>query len=144
MNPIVTTARDWIGTPYRHQASCKGAGCDCLGLILGLWRAHIGPLPEPVPAYSADWSEPQGREDLFAAALRHFTPKPVSDAARGDLILFRMRDGSVAKHLGLQSQIGAHPAFIHSYTGHGVIESRLTPPWTRRIAARFSFPERGL
>ncbi|MDG1118150.1 MAG: peptidase, partial [Flavimaricola sp.] len=29
---VVATARGWIGTPYLHQASCRGAGCDCLGL----------------------------------------------------------------------------------------------------------------
>src|SRR5215207_7343246 len=34
---IVAAARGWIGTPYHHQASVKGVGCDCLGLIRGLW-----------------------------------------------------------------------------------------------------------
>jgi NlpC/P60 family putative phage cell wall peptidase len=95
-----------------------------------------------VPAYSADWSEPQGREDLFDAALRHFTPKPLSDAALGDLILFRMRDGAVAKHVGVQADAGPSPRFIHAYSGRGVVESALTPPWARRIVARFAFPER--
>lgn len=33
---VVAEARDWIGTPYRHQASVKHAGCDCLGLIRGV------------------------------------------------------------------------------------------------------------
>ena len=37
---ILTEARDWIGTPYQHQASLKGAGCDCLGLVRGVWRAR--------------------------------------------------------------------------------------------------------
>jgi len=32
---IVVETRDWIGTPYRHQASLKGVGCDCLGLVRG-------------------------------------------------------------------------------------------------------------
>lgn len=32
---IIDAARDWIGTPYVHQASAKGAGCDCLGLLRG-------------------------------------------------------------------------------------------------------------
>jgi NlpC/P60 family putative phage cell wall peptidase len=35
---LVTLARGWIGTPYRHQASLKGVGCDCLGLLRGVWR----------------------------------------------------------------------------------------------------------
>jgi cell wall-associated NlpC family hydrolase len=33
---IVAEARTWIGTPYRHQASLKGVGCDCLGLVRGV------------------------------------------------------------------------------------------------------------
>ncbi len=65
---IVARARAWIGTPYRHQASCRGAGTDCLGLLRGLWREVIGPEPEAVPSYTADWSEPGRSEDLLAAA----------------------------------------------------------------------------
>ena len=57
---IVSAVREWLGTPYRHQASCKGAGCDCLGLLRGLWREVLGAEPEAIPAYSMDWSEPAG------------------------------------------------------------------------------------
>jgi NlpC/P60 family putative phage cell wall peptidase len=46
---IVAEARSWIGTPYRHQASLKGVGCDCLGLVRGVWRAVLGAEPEAVP-----------------------------------------------------------------------------------------------
>lgn len=49
---IVAEARRWIGTPYRHQASLCGVGCDCLGLLRGVWRALIGPEPERIGAYS--------------------------------------------------------------------------------------------
>jgi hypothetical protein len=51
-----------------------------------------------------------------------------------------MRDGSVAKHLGIAGSEGLHPSFIHAYTGHGVIESPLSEPWARRVVARFEFP----
>lgn len=57
---VVALARAWIGTPYVHQASKLGGGCDCLGLIRGVWREVYGHEPESIPAYSADWSEPQG------------------------------------------------------------------------------------
>src|SRR5690606_25246620 len=57
---VVEIAREWVGTPYRHQASAKGAGTDCLGLLRGVWREIYGAEPEPVPAYTADWSEPDG------------------------------------------------------------------------------------
>ncbi|SDG37292.1 peptidase [Alloyangia pacifica] len=137
---IVVSARDWIGTPYLHQASVKGAGCDCLGLLRGIWREVIGPEPEQVPAYSRDWSEPQGDEALLRAALRHLRTKCAGDEAPGDVLLFRMREGAVAKHLGLQARTGAGASFVHAYSGHGVIESALTLPWRRRLAARFAFP----
>ncbi len=135
---IVAEARGWIGTPYVHQASAKGAGTDCLGLLRGLWRALYGPEPVAVPAYTRDWSEPSGNEDLLAAAMRWLAP---GAGQAGDVLLFRMRDGSVAKHLGIAAEIAAEPTFVHAYTGHGVVESPLSDPWARRIAARFAFPE---
>lgn len=139
---VATLARGWIGTPYRHQASTKGAGADCLGLMRGVWRELYGEEPEAVPAYTPDWSEPQGEERLWSAALRHLLVQ--QGAAVGDLLLFRMRDGGVAKHLGIVGRIGPTPTFIHAYTGHGVVESPLSIPWQRRIVARFAFPEEGL
>lgn len=138
---VVDAARGWIGTPYVHQASARGAGADCLGLLRGIWREVIGPEPVAIPAYTMDWSEASGRETLWQEADRWLTAKPLADAATGDVLLFRMRDGAVAKHLGIQSAVGAAPRFIHAYTGHGVIDSPLTGPWASRVVARFEFPE---
>ena len=137
---IVAEAKAWLGTPYRHQASCRGAGADCLGLLRGVWRAIYGAEPEALPAYSADWSELQGDEALWRGAARCLMPKTKLDAALGDVVLFRMRAGSVAKHLGIQSRVGTDAAFVHAYSGHGVVESALSVPWARRIVARFEFP----
>lgn len=140
-NPLVAAARGWIGTPYVHQAATRGAGCDCLGLIRGLWRELHGAEPETVPPYTMDWSEAEGAEQLWAAAARHMVPKLLFSAAPGDVLLFRMRPGAVAKHLGVQSEVGPSPRFIHAYSGHGVVESPLSAPWRRRIVARFAFPK---
>lgn len=139
---VVTEARTWLGTPYVHQQSVRGAGCDCLGLLRGIWRSLYGHEPEPIPAYSRDWAEPQGEERLWHAAGRHLIAKDLRDIAQGDVILFRMRADSVAKHLGVQARTGADASFIHAYSGHGVVESPLSQPWRRRIVARFEFPER--
>lgn len=140
---IVTAARGWLGTPYRHQAACRGAGCDCLGLVRGLWREVQGAEPERPPAYSMDWAEPARQEALWQAAARHLRSKALRDEAAGDVILFRMREGSVAKHLGIVALTGAQATFIHAYSGHGVVETALSAPWRRRIVARFAFPEEG-
>lgn len=138
----VGEARGWLGTPYRHQASCRGAGADCLGLIRGVWRALYGAEPEVPPAYSWDWAEAAGEELLWAAARRHLLPRAPGAAEVGDVLLFRMAEGAVAKHLGLLSAVGPEPRFIHAYAGHGVVESALSAPWRRRVVGCFAFPER--
>lgn len=138
---ISAISRGWIGTPYVHQCALRGAGSDCLGLVRGVWRELYGAEPEPVPPYSMDWSEPQGEERLWDAALRHLVPKPVSDLAQGDIVLFRMRHGAVAKHLGIVSQTDPVARFVHAYARHGVVESALNTPWRRRIVACFEFPK---
>lgn len=137
----VEVARGWIGTPYRHQAATKGAGTDCLGLIRGIWRELYGTEPEAVPAYTADWSEPEGVERLWQAALRHLAPVDrEAGLSPGQVLLFRMRDDAVAKHLGIVAEAGPVATFIHAYSGHSVVESPLSAPWLRRVAARFDFP----
>jgi NlpC/P60 family putative phage cell wall peptidase len=138
---ITEAARGWIGTPYVHQCAVRGAGSDCLGLIRGVWREVYGVEPEVAPAYSMDWSEPQGEERLWAAALRHLGPKSIEIAVPGNVLLFRMRQGSVAKHLGILSEVGPAPRFIHAYSRHGVVESPFGVPWRRRVVACFEFPK---
>lgn len=140
---VVHAARGWLGTPYRHQASCKGAGTDCLGLIRGIWRELYGPEPEQVPGYSEDWGEPARDERLWRGAARYLAQQGAPlPAAPGDVLLFRLRERGVAKHLGVASIRGGVPHFIHAYSGQAVIESPLTQPWARRVVARFRFPKK--
>ena len=139
MNDVVTIARGWIGTPYRHQGSRKGVGCDCLGLVRGIWRERYGAEPEAPGAYGMDWAERSGEERLFAAALRHFgAPMARESMVSGDLLLFRWQEDAAAKHLGISSGPGR---FIHAYEQAGVIESALVPSWRRRVVAVFRWPD---
>lgn len=138
---VVVLARGWIGTPYVHQASVQGAGADCLGLIRGIWRGLYGREPEATPPYTADWGEMGQHEILLAGAMRHLLP--VSDGAAympGQVLLFRMREGAIAKHLGIVAGCDARPSFIHAYDRHGVVESPLSGPWRARVVGRFRFP----
>jgi NlpC/P60 family putative phage cell wall peptidase len=140
---IVEIARSWIGTPYEHQASCAGAGADCLGLLRGIWRACYGAEPEKVPAYTPDWAEPSGEEVLFDAARRHMDLVAPGESRPGDAVVMRMRTGGIAKHLGILARDRAESwTLIHAYSGHGVVESPLTPAWSRRIVGTFRFPYR--
>lgn len=143
MTPVITEARAWLGTPYLHQGTHKGKGCDCLGLIRGVWREVIGQEPTVVPAYTPDWSEPRGEEALFTAAQSWLVPADDLPWEAGQVLLFRMRHSAVAKHLGLLTGDAPAFSFIHAYSGHGVLESPLSVPWQRKVAARFTFPLEG-
>jgi len=138
---IVAKAREWCGTPYVHQAATKHVGADCLGLIRGVWREVIGAEPTKIPPYTNDWSEPQGDERLWKAAAIHLVELNGSELRQGDVVLFRMRRSSVAKHLGIISDTGHNPRFVHAFTGKGVVESPLSRPWRRRIVSCFEFPQ---
>lgn len=140
----VAEARRWLGTAYCHQGSVRGGGADCLGLLRGVWRALYGAEPAPVPPYTPDWAEPGRDEVLMRAAARHLLAVPADVPDRpGMVLLFRMRRGGVAKHLGILSRVTRDGRwFIHAYSGHGVVESALSAPWARRIAARYAFPPR--
>ncbi len=134
---IVAEARSWLGTPYRHQASLKGVGCDCLGLVRGVCRAVWGREPESVPPYAADWAEAAAGEPLAEAALRHLVPIDVADIAAGDVLLFRWRAGMTAKHAAI---VSAPEMMIHAHDGAAVAEVALAPWWRRRLAYAFRFP----
>jgi NlpC/P60 family putative phage cell wall peptidase len=103
----------------------------------------IGPEPERLPGYTPDWAEAGAREVLFDAGLRWLIPRTGSEIEPGDVVLFRMREGGIAKHLGIVAEAGDLASFIHAYSGHGVVESAFSEPWRRRIAARFVFPAGG-
>lgn len=134
---IVAEARSWIGTRYRHQASLKGVGCDCLGLVRGVWRGCIGDEPEAPGPYAPDWAEARGEEALAMAARRHMAPVAPADVGAGDVLLFRWRDGLVAKHAAIASGAGT---MIHAHDGAKVCEVALSPWWRRRLAFAFRFP----
>ncbi len=136
---IVTAARAWIGTPYIHQASLNGVGCDCLGLLRGLWRDLVGPEPEAHNPYTPDWAEANGEETLAKAGLRHFDEISLAEAEAGDVVLFRWRATLPAKHVGI---LTSRTSMIHAQEGACVCEVPLSAWWRRRIAFAFRF--RGL
>jgi NlpC/P60 family putative phage cell wall peptidase len=135
---IVAEARGWIGTPYQHQASLKGVGCDCLGLVRGVWRAMHGAEPEPAPPYAPDWAEAAQTETLAEAAARHLVPLDDARAFEpGDVLLFRWRAKFPAKHAAIAT---APDRMVHAHDGAAVTEIFIAPWWRRRLAYAFRFP----
>lgn len=144
---IIDAARSWLGTPYVHQASAKGAGCDCLGLIRGVWRTLYGAEPEMPPAYTPDWNERRwraagGEEALLDAARRNMTERVFALGAPktfepGDVLIFRVSADGPAKHCGIAT---APDRFIHAYAGRSVLEGHCSRWWRARLAGVFCFP----
>jgi NlpC/P60 family putative phage cell wall peptidase len=139
---ILAAARRWIGTPYVHQASCKGAGCDCLGLLRGVWRDLYGQEPEAPPPYTPDWAERYRAETLRDAAARHLVPITVEEAGPGDVLLFAFGEHLPAKHCALLTTAIKDPApkILHAHENLPVAEVALFDGWRRRVRFAFQFP----
>jgi NlpC/P60 family putative phage cell wall peptidase len=129
---LIAAARGWIGTPWRHQASLRGAGCDCLGLLRGVWREVRGTEPEALPPYAPDWMA-AGRETLRDGLARHLCAVPLAALAPGDVALLRMGRGP-ASHCGLVAEAAGRLTLIHARQGGAVREEEFSPAWRRRLA----------
>lgn len=134
---VVAAARRWMGTPYHHQASVRGVGADCLGLVRGVWREVYGCEAETPPPYSRDWAEGAGEETMLLAASRHLVAIDAQSAKAGDVLIFRLRAGVVAKHAAILSTA---TSMIHAIEGAAACEVPLSNWWRRHIAGAFAFP----
>lgn len=128
---IIAEAREWIGTPWIHQASCKGAGADCIGLIAGVaaacgspeaarflstpnWR-NYGRNPDPAFMYSVC-------DDLMNRV-------PVADMRLADVLVFRC--GKHPMHFGLATYAGK---MIHAWLKARMVrEHELDAGWRSEI-----------
>lgn len=95
---VVTEARSWLGTPFHWQASLKGVGADCRGLVVGVAR-ELG-LPEAQSLHAtmlANYDEVVPiallRKGLAATLQRIPEPEP------GDVLL--LKAGGKPQHLGI-------------------------------------------
>jgi len=108
-------ARAWIGTPYVLGAAVRGAGCDCVGLVRGVWSDLTGRPAPPAPPWRADWANASARP-LVAAARQYLEPVPLDTAAPGDVVVLRVQ-GTREAHCGILETRGR---FIHAIEGVGV------------------------
>lgn len=127
---VIECARTWIPTPYVPQASLKGIGTDCPGLILGVGR-ELGLLGEiALPPYTE--TDPLILDELLAAHL-----DPAQGERVGDVLVLTV--GAERRHLAL----AAESTIIHVYgRKYGVTEHIFAANWRRRVLARWRF--RGL
>jgi NlpC/P60 family putative phage cell wall peptidase len=135
---IIAAAREWLGTPYHHQASLRGVGCDCLGLVRGIWRDLYGGEPEPTLPYSPYWAQQGVGETLALAAERHLRSVDLEAAQPGDVLLFRWRQHLPAAHCAILTE---SDRILHAHDGAAVSEVAFTSWWRRHLSHAFAFPE---
>ena len=133
---IVEIARSWIGTPYHNLASVKGVGCDCVGLVRGIWRELYGFEPPGLPFYSANWRARSGNEGLIDAAALHLDRQPDADRRAGLVLVFRIRPQLAARHCGVMTSTSR---MVHAHSGRAVHEVDMGECWNGRVAGVFAF-----
>ena len=137
-NAIIAATRGWIGTPYRHQGCLKGSGCDCLGLIRGVWQEIYGEPATEIPPYAQFEKDVAGAARLLNAAQKYLhegeaPPRP------GQVILFQLRRQMPPRHCAI---LVSNFKFIHAQERLGVVEVNLDKKWMRRIHSIYSFEEK--
>lgn len=132
---LINEARTWLNTPFRHQASVKGIGCDCLGFLKGVAR-ETGAVPrETLDAIPSDYGREPEAAAIRAFALQWLDEVPVSEMVPGDIVFFAI-DGHV-RHIGMLTDYG----IIHCLPNAlGVREHRLDSRMRAQIRWAFRFP----
>lgn len=120
---IISQARTWLQTPFRHAERQKGVGCDCVGLVLGV--AH--------ELYLTDWDyrnySRQVDCDVLRRYIEQFCDPVVGEPEPGDLLLLAI--SKLPQHVALYAGNGQ---MIHAHEGVGkVVEHRFDECWQRRL-----------
>jgi cell wall-associated NlpC family hydrolase len=124
---VVSEARKWVGTPFRHQGRLRSVGVDCAGLILGVGKA-LGALPAALEyrGYGAGAYAPA----LLEALENWLEP---SERGPGRVALFRI--GGEPRHLAFLSPGG----MIHVMWNRHVCEVAIGERWESRYDSSYSF-----
>ena len=136
---VVKTARGWLGTPYLHQSSVKQVGCDCLGLIVGVYQELFDRPKIKLPPYTANWRDRAYEPELMAIAENYLSEDTQICMEPGRIVLFQMARGYPLKHCGI---ITSRDLIIHAQERIGVVEVPLLDWWRKRVRKTFYFQER--
>lgn len=133
---LIAEARSWLGTPWHHQASLKGVGCDCIGFVRGVAEKFVGPMPI-VLDYPATWHLYRAEPRLYLGFNERCEEITPDDARTGDVLLFGAGKGP-AHHCAYVTPSGG---LIHCYREAGaVVEHDLTEWWRRKLRHAFRVP----
>lgn len=138
----VETAREWIGTPFRHQQALKGVGTDCGGLVRGV-GAESGLMAFDEAEWRrrfAGYARTPNPNRMRAVLTHYLLPIEGDDAVPGDIMWMGWRE-NLPMHLAFLAEFDGRRMMIHAYSGAGqVVEHGLSPDWEARIEAWYRLP----
>jgi cell wall-associated NlpC family hydrolase len=111
---IVAEAKTWLGTPFHHQGRVKGAGVDCVMLLLEVYAATGIIKPYDPGFYPHDWHYHRSDEKYLEGMLKFASEIP-GPPQPGDVALFKF--GRAFSHGAIAVE---WPICIHSYVCRGV------------------------
>ena len=132
-NKIIDKAREYIDTPFIHQARKKGIGVDCIGLIVG-----VGKELELIDYDHTVYHRYSDGNDLMFHMRKVFVEIDVKDRQPADVVIYWVDPSTKhPQHVGILTDIG----IIHTYDRvKKVVETHSFPTWDARITHAFQWP----
>lgn len=131
-NKIVAEARSWLGTPFHHGARVKGAGVDCVNLLIGVFAACGLAESFALDYYPQDWHLHRDEPRFLAGLAKHADPLPEGETPQpGDIAMF-----CYGRHAAHGSIVADWPVVIHAWrdAGQVVLTEADTGPLAKRLA----------
>lgn len=131
---IVRAARACIGTRWHHQGRVKGAGLDCVGLLV---HAFGEALAEPFPD-STDYGRVHDNGRLVRELDARLDRVAVSDLRPGDVVAFTWTESAVeSQHVAIVTQSEPLRIIHANARQRGVVEHDAGAYWSSKISAAF-------
>lgn len=132
---IVAAARDWIGTPYRHQGRTR-AGVDCIGFVWAV-AADLGYHVDIPNNYS---SNPSG-DQLIKGCERTLVRSERVQLIAGDIAILWGYTRGLPQHFAIMGSHGPRLTMIHAWSKHAkVVEHGWDEFWAKRLVAIYELP----
>lgn len=134
---VVEEAKTWIGTPYHHAASVKGAGVDCGTLLIEVY-SDAGIIERFKPRKYSRQFHLHRDEEWYKQYVETWAT-PVEDPKPGDLVLFKV--GRLYAHGAI---ILDWPLVIHAMAREEfVIQDDISKSWLSKADKIFYNPWKG-
>jgi cell wall-associated NlpC family hydrolase len=127
---LVAAAMDMVGTPFHAQASTKGVGTDCIGVMKHVARSN-GVLFRDRVAYSM---RPDG---TLKSTLENYLDLVKGEIQAGDILLMAF-DGANPHHVAMYVGNGE---IVHAYAqARKVVKQTYSDHWKNKVVAVYRFP----